>query len=101
MEAQEAIRTAYRTTMQTHRKSKGRERSISQIPHTSAVHTTRTTHHLQRIRVYPCQIKKSLTPQNITAMTTDLWIVLLIFSMVVNYVSGIYVGRHWDEWGNE
>lgn len=34
-------------------------------------------------------------------MTTDLWVVLLIFSMVVNYVSGIYVGRHWDEWGNE
>jgi hypothetical protein len=63
MEAQEAIRTAYRTTMQTHRKSKGRERSISQIPHTSAVHTARITHHLQRIRVYPCQIKKSLTPQ--------------------------------------
>lgn len=61
MEAQEAIRTAYRTTMQTHRKSKGRERSISQIPHTSAVHTARITHRLQRIRVYPCQIKKSLT----------------------------------------
>lgn len=34
-------------------------------------------------------------------MTTDLWIVLLIFSMVVNYVSGIYVGRYWDEWGDE
>lgn len=34
-------------------------------------------------------------------MTTDLWIVLLIFSMIVNYASGIYVGRHWDEWGNE
>lgn len=97
MEAQEAIRTAYRTTMQTHRKSKGRERSISQIPHTSAVHTTRTTHHLQRIRVYPCQIKKSLTPQNITAMTTDLWILLIVFSSIVNYVGGIYVGQHWDE----
>ena len=97
MEDQEAIRTAYRTTMQTHRKSKGRERSISQIPHTSAVHTTRTTHHLQRIRVYPCQIKKSLTPQNITAMTTDLWILLIVFSAIVNYVGGVYVGRHWDE----
>lgn len=97
MEDQEAIRTAYRTTMQTHRKSKGRERSISQIPHTSAVHTTRTTHHLQRIRVYPCQIKKSLTPQNITAMTTDLWILLIVFSSIVNYVGGIYVGQHWDE----
>ena len=97
MEDQEAIRTAYRTTMQTHRKSKGRERSISQIPHTSAVHTARTTHHLQRIRVYPCQIKKSLTPQNITAMTTDLWILLIVFSSIVNYVGGIYVGQHWDE----
>lgn len=97
MEAHETIRTAYRTTMQTHRKSKGRERSISQIPHTSAVHTTRTTHHLQRTRVYPCQIKKSLTPQNITAMTTDLWILLIVFSSIVNYVGGIYVGQHWDE----
>ena len=46
-------------------------------------------------------IQQNINPQNITAMTTDLWIVLLIFSMVVNYVSGIYVGRHWDEWGNE
>lgn len=97
MEAHETITTAYRTTMQTHRKSKGRERSISQIPHTSAVHTTRTTHHLQRIRVYPCQIKKTLTPQNITAMTTDLWILLIVFSAIVNYVGGVYVGRHWDE----
>lgn len=46
-------------------------------------------------------IQQNINPQNITTMTTDLWIVLLIFSMVVNYVSGIYVGRHWDEWGNE
>ena len=46
-------------------------------------------------------IQLIINPQNITNMTTDLWIVLLIFSMVVNYVSGIYVGRHWDEWGNE
>lgn len=65
MEAQEAIRAAYRTTMLAHRKSKGRERSISQVPLTSAVHTTRTTHHLQRIRVYPCQSKKSLTPKTL------------------------------------
>ncbi len=64
METQETIRTAYRTTMQTHSKSEGRERSISQIPHTSAVHTARITHRLQRIRVYPCQIKKSLTLKN-------------------------------------
>lgn len=97
MEAQETIRTAYRTTMQTYSKSEGRERSISQIPHTSAVHTARITHRLQRIRVYPCQIKKSLTPQNITAMTTDLWILLIVFSAIVNYVGGVYVGRHWDE----
>lgn len=97
MEAQETIRTAYRTTMQTYSKSEGRERSISQIPHTSAVHTARITHRLQRIRVYPCQIKKSLTPQNITAMTTDLWILLIVFSAIANYVGGIYVGRHWDE----
>lgn len=46
-------------------------------------------------------IQQNIKPLKITAMTTDLWIVLLIFSMVVNYVSGIYVGRHWDEWGNE
>lgn len=97
MEAQETIGTAYRTTLQSHRNSKGRERSISQVPLTSAVHTARTTHRLQRIRVYPCQIKKSLTPQNITAMTTDLWILLIVFSAIVNYVGGVYVGRHWDE----
>nr|DAU52270.1 MAG TPA: hypothetical protein [Caudoviricetes sp.] len=30
-------------------------------------------------------------------MTTDLWILLIVFSAIVNYVGGVYVGRHWDE----
>lgn len=30
-------------------------------------------------------------------MTTDLWILLIVFSAIVNYVGGIYVGQHWDE----
>ena len=55
----------------------------------------------QANRAVVVDIQQNINPQNITTMTTDLWIVLLIFSMVVNYVSGIYVGRHWDEWGNE
>lgn len=42
-------------------------------------------------------IQQIINPQNITAMTTDLWILLIVFSAIVNYVGGIYVGRHWDE----
>lgn len=42
-------------------------------------------------------IQQNINPQNITAMTTDLWILLIVFSAIVNYVGGIYVGRHWDE----
>ena len=42
-------------------------------------------------------IQQNINPQNITAMTTDLWILLFVFSAIVNYVGGIYVGRHWDE----
>jgi hypothetical protein len=42
-------------------------------------------------------IQQNINPQNITAMTTDLWILLIVFSAIVNYVGGVYVGRHWDE----
>ncbi|WP_295367535.1 hypothetical protein [uncultured Prevotella sp.] len=42
-------------------------------------------------------IQQIINPLKITAMTTDLWILLIVFSAIVNYVGGVYVGRHWDE----